>query len=102
MTTTFQAAPEAHSADSFDRDYWLSHCEGFRVDTAAGRLGFVEEIRAGRDPDGDVLAVRAGVLGRRIVLVPAAEVEFVVPRAERIWLHTPVTILGSEPVVAQQ
>ncbi|HEX4929327.1 MAG TPA: hypothetical protein VFV62_01365 [Gaiellaceae bacterium] len=102
MTTSLQTAHDLRTPMSIDRDYWLSHCEGYRVDTADGRLGFVDEIRAGRDPDGDVLAVRAGVLGRRIVLVPVAEVEFVVPRAERIWLHSPVTIRGSEPVVAQQ
>ena len=37
-----QAAARA-SAVEFDREYSLAHCEGFRVDAAEGRIGFVEE-----------------------------------------------------------
>ena len=99
MTSAPLPAHDVRSPASLDRDYWLSHCEGFRVDTAFGRLGFVEECRPGVDSEGGVLAVRAGLLGRRIVLVPTTEVDFVVPRAKRIWLHSPVRILGSEPAV---
>ena len=91
-----RAAPERIPSASFDRAYWLAHCEGFRVDTASGRLGFVTEIRSGDRPDDGVLAVRAGVLGRRVVLVPLDEVEFIVPRAQRIWLHSPTKIVGTE------
>jgi hypothetical protein len=101
VTTAPLPAHDIRTPMSFDRAYWLSHCEGFRVDTAGGRLGFVEELRAGVDSHGDMLAVRAGLLGRRLVLVPATEVDFIVPRAERIWLHSPVRIHGSEPAVAQ-
>ena len=102
MTTTLPPAHDLRAPMSFDRDYWLSHCEGFRVETENGRLGFVDELRPGADGEGDVLAVRAGRLGRRIVLVPVAEVEFIVPRAERIWLHSPVTILGMEQAVTRE
>lgn len=97
MSTMTQAAPDRLRTASFDRAYWLAHCEGFRVETADGRLGIVTEIRAGDGPDDAVLAVRAGVLGRRIVLVPVREVEFIVPRAQRIWLHSPTRIVGTEP-----
>jgi hypothetical protein len=73
----------------FDRDYWLTHCEGYRVDTGRGRLGFVETVILGENPPDDTcLAVRAGWLGRRVVLVPLSSVAFIVPQAERIWLHT--------------
>lgn len=77
----------------FDRAYWLAHCEGYRVDTADGRLGFVEELRGGRVP---MLVIRAGRLGRRLLLVPTDEVDFIVPRAQRIWLKSPLSILGTE------
>ena len=97
MSALTQAAPDRLPAALFDRDYWLSHCEGFRVDTAGGRLGFVAEIRAGDGPDDAVLAVRAGVLGRRIVLVSARDVDFSVPRAQRLWLGSPTRIIGTEP-----
>ena len=32
------------------RDYWLGHCDGFRVDSGGGRAGFVEEVRGNRGP----------------------------------------------------
>jgi hypothetical protein len=102
VRTTVQATPDWLPGASFDRAYWLSHCEGFRVDTVNGHLGFVEEIRSGDNPDGAVLAVRAGLLGRRIVLVPARDVEFIVPRAQRLWLHSPARIIGTEPAVGDQ
>ena len=82
---------------SFDRDYWLSHCDGFRVDGSEGQLGVVEDVRPAGD--GEVtLAVRAGMLGRRLLLVPAGEVASIVPRDRHIWLRSPTTIAGSEPV----
>ena len=84
----------------FDRDYWLSHCEGFRVDADGGRLGFVDSVE--RRDGAVVLAVRAGRLGRRLLLVDAGEVDFIVPRAERVWLHSPPQLLatGAERVPA--
>lgn len=90
-------APAAPTSDaSFDRDYWLAHCEGYRVDGHEGRIGFVEEVRVERDRV--ILAVSAGRLGRRLLLMPSEAVDFIVPRAQRIWLRTPATILCSETV----
>jgi hypothetical protein len=89
--------PRGETARRVDRNYWLGHCEGFRVDGSEGRLGFVEEVLArtedAREP---ILAVRAGRLGRRRLLISSTEVAFVVPRAQRIWLRTPTTILATE------
>jgi hypothetical protein len=73
----------------FDRDYWLAHCEGYRVDATGGRLGFVEAVRADNSGEGPLLSVRAGKLGRRLLFVPASQVTLIVPRLERIWLSTP-------------
>ena len=54
------------------------------------RLGFVETVIVGENPPDDTcLAVRAGWLGRKVVLVPLSSVAFIVPQAERIWLRTP-------------
>lgn len=83
------------AANGFDRDYWLGHCEGYRVDGTEGRLGFVDSIR--EEGDGEtILAVRAGRLGTRLLLIRARDVAFIVPRAERIWLAAPTEIVGSE------
>jgi hypothetical protein len=95
-----QAPPHlrlAEASDSFDRDYWIAHCEGYRVDGNTGRIGFVEEVRPNpANPSSPLLAIRAGRLGRRIIVVPADEVHAIVPRSERIWLRAPVTITSSE------
>lgn len=48
---------------SWDHDYWLGRCEGFRVDAPSGRLGLVEAVRFGARLDRpDELLVRGGVL----------------------------------------
>jgi hypothetical protein len=39
-----------------------------------------------------------GRLGRRLVLVPGASVQAIVPRAERLWLQTTATVVASEPL----
>lgn len=101
VTATIQAAPAHVSEATFDRDYWLSHCEGFRVETANGRLGIVEEVRS-RGEHEVVLAVRAGLLGRRLLLVSGRDVDFIVPRAQRLWLHSPPRIVGTESSLADR
>ena len=72
--------------EGFDREYWLSHCEGFRVSRSGRRLGFVEEVLKPYFGTGPVLAVRGGLLGRRLLFVAAGEVFAIVPRDLRIWL----------------
>jgi hypothetical protein len=69
------------------RHYWLCRCEGFRVDSPDGRFGLVEAVMFRRRPDEpDALVVRAGVLGRRLVLVPIDDVADVAPRRKRVVL----------------
>jgi hypothetical protein len=72
-------------------DHWLRRCEGFRVDSAHGRVGFVEEVRyASRFDRPDVIAVRAGLLGRLLLIVPVEEIAQILPSEERIVLrHSP-------------
>jgi hypothetical protein len=67
--------------------YWLGHCEGFRVDAPGGRLGLVEAVLHRReDRSADALIVRAGLLGRQLLVVPATSVDAVEPRRERVRL----------------
>jgi hypothetical protein len=72
--------------EGFDRDYWLSHCEGFRVSRSGRRLGFVDKVLQPYFGASPVLAVRGGFLGRRMHFVPAGEVFAIVPRDLRLWL----------------
>jgi hypothetical protein len=79
------------SVSESDR-YWLSHSEGFRVDAPGGRVGIVEAVLE-REPGAvEALLVRAGVLGRKLLVVPAREVERVAPRRQQV-------LLGDSPEV---
>jgi hypothetical protein len=84
----------SESAPAFDRDYWLRHCEGFRVEAADGAIGFVDEVDIDSSPCVQ-LHVRAGLLGKRVLVVPTGNVAFIVPRAKKLWLASPVQIVES-------
>ena len=62
-----------------DRDYWLSRCEGFLVESPTGRgVGVVEGLRYGLRIDRpDLLEVGVGRLRRRVLLVPVDQVEHI-------------------------
>jgi hypothetical protein len=76
------------SGAASDVDYWLRRCDGFRVDSPEGRVGVVEEVRyASRCDRPDVLAVRAGLLGRLLLIVPVAEVAWILPGKEQVVLY---------------
>lgn len=68
------AAGDGADKNGFDLDYWLGRCEGFRADSPHGRVGFVEES----------IAVRAGPVGRLLLIVPVEGIEEILPRGERI------------------
>ena len=80
-----------------ERLYWLSNCRGFRVDAPEGRLGFVERVGFGDDQERpEVLVVRAGLFGKRSLIVSVDAVQEVSPQGERILLRGSPGILGTE------
>jgi hypothetical protein len=82
------AGSQRPSDAASDFDYWLRRCEGFRVYSPQGQVGKVEEVRyASRCDRPDVIAIRCGLLGRPLLIVPVGEVEEILPREERIVLH---------------
>jgi hypothetical protein len=60
---------------SWTDDYWLRHCEGFRVDTLDGHVGYVDEVVCS-DATGAPLAlrVRCGFGAGGIVVVRVDDV----------------------------
>ena len=70
----------------WSRDYWLAHCEGFRVEDDARRLGIVEEVIGDEDEPAE-LVVRGGLFANRVYRIPAEAVVEVDPRAERILVR---------------
>jgi hypothetical protein len=71
-----------------ERDYWLEHCDGFRVDGSHGRIGIVEKVSHAAGGE-SLLVIRTGVLGLKAVTISTREVFEIVPRARRLWLRTP-------------
>jgi len=71
-----------------DEDYWLRHCEGFRVDSGAGRLGVVESVGPGARADRpDVVAVRSGGLRPRTTIVSVGDIVEVRPAERRLIIR---------------
>jgi hypothetical protein len=83
MSTTIHADSDL---TYWSRDYWLGHCEGFRVVGPAGRVGLVEAV-VGEEDDPEALVVRTGLFGTGVAVVPVGAVELVEPRAERVVLR---------------
>jgi len=78
-----------HSPRSLQREYWLCRCEGFEVGSPTGRIGVVEGLRfLSRVDQPDLLEVRTGLFGRRLLLLPVAEVESISSSEERVVLRT--------------
>jgi hypothetical protein len=72
----------------YDSDYWLCRCEGFQVDTPAGRLGAVTGLRyRSRHDRPDELVVQSGLLGSGHQLIDVSEIAEIVPGEERIILR---------------
>jgi len=85
----------------FDRDYWLSRCAGFRVETAEGSpVGVVVELQYRSNLEQpDRLVVRGRWFARRVGIVPVASVAAILPSEERIVLR-PET--AEQPALVEQ
>jgi hypothetical protein len=88
--------PSELTQSSFGLDYWLRRCEGFLIDGPGGRIGRVGGVRFGSSAEPEVLEVRAGLFGRRTLLIAASEVAEVVPAERRLILSGSPRLLGSE------
>ena len=86
-----QGEAKPPSVDGDSAAYWLSTCEGFRVDSKDGRVGIVEEVRFSSTDRPEALAVRTGLFRLRLAIVPVDEVERVSPQAKRILLGPPTS-----------
>lgn len=92
-------AVPAHESDSraalADRSYSLARCEGFRVDSPTGPVGFVEGLRfVSRIDQPDLIEVRGGRFGRQLLLIPIEQVEDVQVAEERVFVRSAPTLTG--------
>ena len=85
--------PRLPRAASFD--YWLCRCRGFSVSSPGGAVGLVEEVRfRSRLDRPDAIAVRAGLVGSRLLIVPVEAVTEIVARERRVVLRSPPPVKG--------
>lgn len=67
--------------------YWLRQCHGFWVETPGGRLGIIEDVLYEADLErASALAVRGGLFGQRVELVPVEDVDVIEPHRKRLTL----------------
>lgn len=68
-----------------DTDYWLHHCDGFRVDGPDGRIGVVDHVEHSFEADApDVVAVASGLWRIRMSRIPLTDVVEVQPGRGRL------------------
>jgi hypothetical protein len=68
--------------------YWLRRCEGFLVETPTKRIGRVAGIRYGEQSNEPaVLEVRAGLFGRKMLLISVDEIAEIASEQSRILLQ---------------
>jgi hypothetical protein len=85
LTTTDPALRSPRTSPPVDEDYWLRHCEGFRVDGPEGRLGIVEHVVYGSRRDRpEVVAITSGMWRTRTDDVLIADVVEVWPARGRL------------------
>ena len=76
-------------------EYLLAHCEGYRVESATGRLGYVEEVVWASDV-GEPVALRV-LGGRGRVTIPIADVRELHPNGEWIAVQPPSPAAPTRP-----
>jgi PRC-barrel domain len=78
-------------------EHWLRHCQGFRVDSADGRIGTVENVRFdGPSPEPQALVIRVGLFGKRLLIVPVSEVKAILPHERLVVLPASPRLLATE------
>jgi hypothetical protein len=79
---------------AYGREYWLHRCEGFRVESNKREIGTVHGLRFKGSLEPDLLEVRTGLFGRRVLLIPVEQVAELLPKERRI-------VLRASPLIAE-
>ena len=67
-------------------EYWLRHCEEYRVWDASGPIGYVEAVLTTEDDEPHSLVVRVGSVGGELVTWPVEAVESLDAATERVFV----------------
>jgi hypothetical protein len=72
---------------TYGDDYWLHRCAGFRVESCDRTIGTVTGLRFRGSIEPELLEVRTGLFGRRLLLIPVEQVKEILPKQRRVILH---------------
>jgi hypothetical protein len=78
------STPTVSSTEVVDPEYWLEHCEGFRVVGPDGVIGTVRHVKPPWVDHDSVLIARTGLFRERHVRIPAADVDHIEPWREMV------------------
>jgi PRC-barrel domain len=67
-------------------DFWLRHCEGFRVFAESEPIGFVEDVLESEDGEPTALVVRVGEVFTHLLEVPVEAIDAFDPARERVLI----------------
>lgn len=87
---------EAARRSCWTTDYWLRHCEGYRVWDSTGPIGYVEVVLTTDDDKPHSLVVRVGSVFSQLVTIPVDAVEGVDPAGERVFVALTVPTAEQE------
>jgi hypothetical protein len=85
-------------------DYWLAHCDGYRVFTPEGPIGYVEEVLESPEEEPTALVVRVGDAFSHCIQIPVGDIVGFNPAGERVLvgpLETPESA-GEDPAPVRQ
>jgi hypothetical protein len=85
------ATPETAAARScWAIDYWVRHCEGYRVWEKTAPIGYVEAVLTTENDEPHSLVVRVGSSFSVLVTFPVEAVESLDPATERVFVASTV------------
>jgi hypothetical protein len=86
---------ERDAQSCWQSEYWLRHCEGYRVFAGDEPIGFVDEVVFDDEDEPATLVVLVGEVFTHRVEIPLGAVDGIDPGGERLFVG-PLADLGSD------
>lgn len=74
-------------------EYWLRHCEGYRVFAGDESIGYVDEVVVDQDDEPVALQVLVGEVFTHLLEIPLGAVDGIDPAGERVFVAALVDLV---------
>jgi hypothetical protein len=91
---------ELEATSCWTTQYWLRHCEGYRVLAGDEPIGYVEDVELGADDEPEALLIRVGEVFTHLLTISVEAIESFDPAGERLFVGS-LADLGSDAFVRQ-